>query len=268
MGSGATWGLVTATFAASFVEFVEALTIVLAMGMTRSWRAALVGTAAAALALAGFTSVAGYALVNWLPESALQLLIGSLLLVFGLQWLRRAVLRSAGLEALHDEAAVFGREADAARAAGADTRLGLDWFAFVVSFKGVFLEGVEVVFIVITFGLNADNVPLAAAAAAAAGAAVVAAGAVAHRPLTRVPENTLKYVVGLLLATFGTFWAVEGLGVFRDGGHSLEWPGGDWSLLMLLAGWLVVSRLLVRVLPAVAAGHTRRTRAHTFAETS
>jgi uncharacterized membrane protein len=252
MGSSATWGLLTATFTASFVEFVEALTIVLAMGMTRSWRAALTGTAVAVVALVGFTAIAGYALVNWLPRSALQLGIGTLLLIFGLQWLRKAILRSSGLKAMHDEEEEFREQAEAAARAGKDERFGLDWFAFVVSFKGVFLEGVEVVFIVITFGLNADNVPLAAGGAAAAGLIVLTAGAIAHRPLTRVPENTLKYGVGLMLATFGTFWAVEGLGVFQSGGESLEWPGDDWSLLALLAGWLLLSRLLIRVVPTVA----------------
>jgi uncharacterized membrane protein len=244
--------LLTATFTASFVEFVEALTIVLAMGVTRSWRSALWGTALAVVALAGFTVIAGYALVNWLPRSALQLGIGTLLLIFGLQWLRKAILRSAGLKSLHDEAEEFKEQAEAARLAGNETRYGLDWFSFVVSFKGVFLEGVEVVFIVITFGLNAHNVPLAAAGAAAAGVIVLAIGAVAHRPLTRVPENTLKYFVGLLLSSFGTFWAVEGLGVFRPGGESLAWPGDNWSLLGLLAAWFLLSRLLIRVLPGIA----------------
>jgi uncharacterized membrane protein len=252
VGSTATWGLVTATFTASFVEFVEAFTIVLAMGTLRSWRSALAGTALAVVALALFTAVAGYALVNWLPTSALQLGIGTLLLIFGLQWLRKSILRSAGLIALHDEEEEFREQAETARRASGETRLGLDWFAFVVSFKGVFLEGVEVVFIVITFGVNADNVPLAAAGAATAGVIVLIAGVVAHKPLARVPENTLKYVVGLLLSTFGTFWAVEGLGVFRDGGDSLAWPGEDWALLALLACWFLLSQLLIRLLPGIA----------------
>jgi uncharacterized membrane protein len=251
MGSTATWGLVTATFTASFVEFVEAFTIVLAMGTLRSWKSALAGTALAVVALAVFTAVAGYALVNWLPKSALQLGIGTLLLIFGLQWQRKAILRSAGLKALHNEEEEFREQAEAARRASGETRLGLDWFAFVVSFKGVFLEGVEVVFIVITFGLNADNVPLAALGAAVAGVLVLIIGVAAHRPLARVPENTLKYVVGLLLTTFGTFWAVEGLGVFRGGGGSLAWPGEDWALLALLACWFLLSQLLIRVLPGL-----------------
>ena len=152
-------------------------------------------------------------------------MFGTLLLIFGLQWLRKAILRGSGLKSLHDEEEEFRTQSEAARLAGDEQRYGLDWFSFVVSFKGVFLEGVEVVFIVITFGLNAHNVPLAAAGASAAGVVVLAAGAIAHRPLTRIPENTLKYIVGLLLASFGTFWAVEGLGVFRPSGDSLELAG-------------------------------------------
>jgi Ca2+/H+ antiporter, TMEM165/GDT1 family len=249
MDPGVTLGLLVATFTASFVEFVEALTIVLAMGATRSWRSALSGVAAAAVALAAFTAAAGYALTTWLPEALLQLVVGSLLLVFGLQWLRKAVLRSAGLLATRDEQAAFARQTAAAAGAGSGTRLGLDWFSFVVSFKGVFLEGVEVVFIVITFGLNAGSVPVAAAGAAAAGVAVVALGAVAHRPLARVPENTLKYGVGLMLASFGTFWSVEGLGIVRGADRSVHWPGGTLAILGLLAGWLLLSSVLVRLLP-------------------
>jgi uncharacterized membrane protein len=245
MGSGAVWGLAIATFVAAAVEVVEALTVVLAMGVTRSWRSALVGSGAALVALAGFTAVTGYALVTWLPRSALQLTVGSLLLIFGLQWLRKAILRSSGHKAIHDEDEAFRKQTEAARAASRQQRLGLDWFSFVISFKATFLEGVEVVFIVITFGLNAGNVPVAVIAAAAAVVIVSAAGALARGPLTRVPENTLKYGVGLMLASFGTFWAVEGLGVLRAGGESLIWPGGDAAILALLAGWFLLSRLLV-----------------------
>jgi uncharacterized membrane protein len=248
LASASVWGLVTATALASFVEFVEAFTIVLAMGLTRGWRSTLLGTATAVVALALIIVVAGYTLIEWVPEAALQLVIGTLLLVFGLQWLRKAILRSAGLAAMHDEEEAFREGREAALRAARDRHLGLDWFAFVVSFKGIFLEGLEVVFIVITFGLNADNVPLAAAGAAVAGAVVLVLGALAHRPLSAVPENSLKYAVALLLATFGTFWAVEGLGVFSEGRKSLEWPGDDWALLALLACWLVVSRLAIRAL--------------------
>lgn len=258
MGDSAVWSLAAATFAASLVEMVEALTIVLAMGMTRSWRSTLWGVASALVALTLFTAAAGYALANWLPEAALQLTIGTLLLIFGLQWLRKAILRSSGRKAMHDEAEIFDEEVAAARAAGDEKRLGLDWFSFVVSFKGVFLEGVEVVFIVITFGLNADNMPVAIIGASSAVLVVLLLAVVIKTPLTKVPENTLKYGVGLLLATFGTFWAIEGLGIFSDGGHSLEWPTGDVVLLGLLLGWFGLSRALVSVLrvPAAPAKHT------------
>jgi uncharacterized membrane protein len=241
MGSGAVWGLAIATFFAATVEVVEALTIVLAMGMTRGWKSALAGTGAALVALVGFTAATGYALATWLPRSALQLVVGTMLLIFGLQWLRKAVLRSSGRKAMHDEAAIFEKQAEAARKAGDEQRIGLDWFAFVISFKGVFLEGVEVVFIVITFGLNAGSVPLASAGAAAAGVIVLVAGVLAHRPLTRVPENTMKFAVGLLLSTFGTFWAAEGLGVFADDGRPLAWPGHDLALLAVLAAWALLA---------------------------
>jgi Ca2+/H+ antiporter, TMEM165/GDT1 family len=230
-------GLLTAVFLASAVEFVEAFTIVLAMGVTRGWRSALWGAAAATAVLAVVTAVAGYALVQWVPEDTLRLVIGALLLAFGLQWLRKAVLRAAGRKALHDEEETFRREREAAEGAASEQRMGLDWVAFAVSFKAVLLEGVEVVFIVLTFGANADSIPLAAAGAAAAAAVVVSAGALLRHPLSRVPENTLKFTVGLLLATFGTFWFVEGLGG--------EWPGDDLALLGLLAFWWLASRATV-----------------------
>jgi Ca2+/H+ antiporter, TMEM165/GDT1 family len=238
-------GVVVATMLASGVEFVEALTIVLAMGTTRGWRSTWVGVGAALAALAVITVLAGYALQSWLPEALLQLVVGTLLLIFGLQWLRKAILRSAGLKALHDEDDAYRAEVDAARAAGDERRLGLDWFAFVVSFKGVFLEGLEIVFIVITFGLNADSIALASVGAALGGAIVLVAGFALHRPLARVPENTIKFAVGLLLSTFGTFWAIEGLGVFAEGRESLEWPGGDLALLAILALWCAVSWIAV-----------------------
>jgi uncharacterized membrane protein len=246
--SADTAGLVVSAFLASAVEFVEALTIVLAMGVTRGWRSTLAGVALALVALAGITALAGYALAEWLPESLLQLIIGTLLLIFGLQWLRKAVLRSAGLKARNDEDETYREELEAGRSAGEERRLGLDWFGFVVSFKGVFLEGLEIVFIVITFGLNADDVPAAAAGAAIAGVLVLGIGAIAHRPLAAVPQNTIKFVVGLLLSTFGTFWAVEGLGVFAHGGESLEWPGGDAALPVLLAVWAGFAWSAIRLL--------------------
>ena len=251
MGDHAMLSLLAATFIASFVEGVEALTIVLAMGLTRGWRSALAGVATAVAMLVVFTVAIGYALERWLRPDVLHLVIGVLLLIFGLQWLRKAILRSAGLKALHDEEAAFAEQTEAARRAGGQRKLGLDWFGFVVSCKGVFLEGVEVVFIVITFGLAARNVPAAATAAALAGLAVVTLGLVARGPLSRVPENTLKYAVGLLLTTFGTYWGAEGLGIWR-GGESLAWPGGVWATFVILAFWFVVSRVLVAWLPHLA----------------
>jgi uncharacterized membrane protein len=241
-------GLVLATLLASAVEFVEALTIVLAMGTTREWRSTWFGVGAALALLTVITAIAGYALLTWMPETVLQLVVGALLLIFGLQWLRKAILRSSGLKALHDEEETFRQEREAARAAGGERRLGLDWFAFVVSFKGVFLEGLEIVFIVITFGSNADSIGLAAAGAAGGGVLVLGAGLALHRPLSRVPENTIKFAVGLLLSTFGLFWSIEGLGVFTPGRDPLEWPGGDAALLALLAMWGLLAWGAVRVL--------------------
>lgn len=244
----ATWGLAVPVFLASMVEMVEALTIVMAMGTTRSWRSTLWGVAAALVALAAFTAAAGYAIVTWLPEAALQLVIGGLLLIFGLQWLRKAVLRSTGRKAMHDEEQIFADEVEQARRAGPVRSEGLDWFSFVVSFKGVFLEGVEVVFIVITLGLAAHNMPVAITAAILGCLLVTALGIALRHPLSRVPENKLKYGVGLMLAGFGTFWAVEGLGVLHDQHESLEWPGSDLAILLLVAAWFVLSRMLVLTL--------------------
>ena len=247
--SAATWGLLIATFVACFVEMVEATTIVLAMGFTRGWRSALLGTAAAIGALAVVTAIAGYAITTWMPKTALQFAIGTLLLVFGLQWVRKAILRASGRKAMHDEDEIYREEVELARtAAGAGADTGIDTFAFVVSFKGVFLEGMEVVFIVITFGLNAKNVPVAVVGALAAVVAVLGLAVALRRPLAMIPENTLKYVVGLLLCTFGTFWSVEGLGAFRSGRNGVSWPGGDVALLVVLACWFLLSRLLIAAL--------------------
>jgi uncharacterized membrane protein len=242
-------------FVACVVETVEALTIVMAMGFTRSWKSALIGSAAALGALAVVTAIFGYALANFLPESALQLVIGGLLLAFGLQWLRKAILRSSGRKAIHDEDKIYREEVEAARAAGA-TSSGIDLFSFMVSFKGVFLEGMEVVFIVITFGLNAHNVPAATVGALAAVILVVILGCMAKRPLSMINENLLKYAVGLLLASFGTYWSIEGIGIFRDGQESIVWPGKDLALLGLVVVWFLVSQGFVRALrrPAVTPG--------------
>jgi uncharacterized membrane protein len=213
------------------------------MGVARSWRAALWGTAIAAVLLALVTGILGTAIGSSISRPLLQLIVGTLLLIFGLQWLRKAILRASGLKAMHDEDAIFEEEQRAASAATGERRFGLDWYAFTISFKGVFLEGLEVVFIVLTFGANAHSIPLAATGAVAAGVIVIAVGVAVHRPLAAVPENTLKYVVGVMLASFG-----EGLGVFARHRASLEVPGGDLALLVLVGTWLAVSQILIRTL--------------------
>jgi uncharacterized membrane protein len=230
--------LFLAAFLASGVEMVEALTIVLAVGVTRGWRSTLLGVSAALLALAVLVAGLGPS-ISSIPIDVLRLVVGALLLVFGLQWLRKAILRASGYMALHDEDAIFAKERDEARRAG--VRGGIDWYSFTLSFKGVFLEGLEVAFIVITFGTAHKNgVGLAAAAAGAALLVVVAAGALLHRPLSRVPENTLKFAVGLMLTTFGTFWATEGAGT--------SWPGDDAALVPILGFFCLASLAAVRML--------------------
>ena len=227
--SGSEIGLVVSVFIACTVEAVEALTIVLAVGATRSWRSAMFGVGAALIALAAVTAALGPALTA-LPINVLRGVVGGLLLVFGLQWLRKAILRASGLKALHDEDAAFAQEAAAARAAGA-VGSGIDPYAFLVSFKGSFLEGLEVVFIALTFGSNQKNVPLAAAAAVAAVLVVAGVGAALRAPLTRVPENALKFVVGVMLTSFGLFWGGEGV-------HA-HWPGGETALLVIVPAVLL-----------------------------
>ena len=256
MNNAAVWGLIIAVFVACFVEMVEATTIVMAMGFTRSWRSALLGTAAALAALAVFTILAGYALANWLEPAVLKLAIGTLLLIFGLQWLRKAIYRYSGRKAVHDEDQIYREEVEAARAAG-ETKPGLDMFAFMVSFKGVFLEGLEVVFIVLTFGLSAranstgsglDPLWYATFGALAAVVIVLAIAVAARKPLSMIPENTLKYGVGLLLVSFGIYWSVGGLGAFFGEPEGIEWPAEDLALLVILAATFVLSRVLISTL--------------------
>lgn len=217
--------LVLASFLASSVEMVEALTIVLAIGVTRGWRSSLVGVATALVALAVTVAILGPALA-FVPIGALRVVVGTILLIFGLQWLRKAILRASGFKALHDEAAIYQRELSEAKSVGAVARAGLDWYSFTVCFKGVFLEGLEVIFIVLTFGSTQGSIPLAALGAAAAVILVGTAGVLVQQPLSQVPENTMKFAVGLLLTTFGTFWAGEGVGI--------QWPGTDAAILGIL----------------------------------
>jgi uncharacterized membrane protein len=218
--------LFLAVFLACAVEAVEATTIVLAAGTARDWRSAFTGTVAAVLTLAVIVGALGPAL-STLPLQGLRLFVGGLLLIFGLQWLRKAILRASGHKALHDEDQIFRDELRAAQAAPA-RRLGYvpDWYAFTLSFKGVLLEGLEVAFIALTFGTNQHDVPLAAIAAVAAVLAVAAVGALVRAPLSRVPENTMKFVVGVMLTSFGMFWGAEGAGA--------AWPGSDAALLVLV----------------------------------
>ncbi len=227
-----TFFLIASAFLASAVEFVEALTIVLAAGVTRGWRSALTGLGAATAALAVIVGALGPALTQ-IPISALRLIVGALLLAFGTQWLRKAILRSSGFKPLHDEEEIFARELAEARAAGRDERAGLDWYGFTLAFKGVLLEGLEVAFIVLTFGSTQGSIPLAALGAGVALVLVAVVGVAVRAPLARVPENTLKFAVGTMLTTFGIFWSVEGVGG--------KWPGDDASLPGILAFVLLIS---------------------------
>jgi len=218
--------LVLTVFVACAVEAVEALTIVLAVGLTREWRSTFQGMAAALVVLAVIVAVLGPT-VTLLPLTALRLFVGALLLIFGLQWLRKAILRASGYKALHDEASAYLREVAAAKAAPVSRRRWVgDWYAFTLSFKGVLLEGLEVVFIVITFGTNQHNLGAAVIGAAMAVVVVAVAGVIVRAPLSRVPENALKFAVGIMLTSFGTFWGAEGAGV--------TWPGNDAALLVLV----------------------------------
>jgi len=224
--------LVASAFLASAVEFVEALTIVLAAGLTRGWRSSLTGLGAATVVLAGIVAALGPTL-KLVPIDALRLVVGALLLAFGLQWLRKAILRASGYKALHDEEAIFAREAAEAQSAPSETRAGLDWYGFTLSFKGVLLEGLEVAFIVITFGSTQGSIGLAALGAGIALVLVATVGAVVHAPLSRVPENTMKFAVGVMLTTFGIFWSTEGVGA--------RWPGDDAALPVVLAFVIALS---------------------------
>ena len=231
--------LVLSAFLASGVEMVEALTIVLASGLARGWRSSLTGVAAATVALAVIVAALGPALTV-VPLSALRLVVGSLLLVFGLQWLRKAILRASGYKALHDEDAIFARELAEAEHAERVERAGLDWYGFTLSFKGVLLEGLEVAFIVLTFGSTQGSIPLAAVGAGAAIVLVAGVGVAVRAPLARVPENAMKFAVGLMLTTFGIFWGAEGAGA--------DWPGSDAALPGVLAFVGLLAAALVQVL--------------------
>jgi uncharacterized membrane protein len=226
------WLLASTSFLASAVEAVEALTIVLAVGMTRSWRSALSGAGWALATLAAIVIIFGPAIVRYVPFAALEIVVGLLLLIFGLAWLRKAILRYSGRKALHDEEAIYAREVRALRGApvtGTSDRLG-----FVTAYNAVLLEGLEVAVIVLTFGASsAAALRCAGLGAALAVLAVGGAGVALRRPLRRVPENLLKFIVGVMLTSFGTFWSGEGLGI--------AWWRGDWSLPLIVAAYVGVA---------------------------
>ena len=259
MNAGA---LFVAVFLACAVEAVEATTIVLAAGTARDWRSALIGVGAGLAVLAGVVGALGPALTA-VPLRDLRLFVGALLLIFGLQWMRKAVLRASGHQALHDEDKIFREQLAAARAADAkEVGVVADWYAFTLAFKGVVLEGLEVAFIALTFGSNQHDVPLAAVAAVSAVAVVAAVGVAVRAPLTRVPENTMKFVVGVMLVSFGTFWGAEGAGA--------RWPGSDAALLILVPAVAVFGLTLVALAKPMAKtkAASHRTASPTSAETT
>ncbi len=228
---------VTAAFLGSFVEVVEAFTIILAVGVTQSWRPAFIGTGLALAVLAVLVLALG-PLLGLIPIDLMQFIIGTLLILFGLRWLRKAILRASGFIALHDEEKAFAAETDSLRRQAADRRA--DFLAGTAAFKAVLLEGVEVVFIVIATGAGQGMLGYASIGAAAACILVLLIGLFVHKPLSAVPENSLKFVVGLLLSAFGIFWVGEGIGA--------EWPGADLSLLPIFAVLAIFSFVAVRML--------------------
>ena len=230
----------TPSFVASAVEFVEATTIVLAVGVTRGWRAPLLGTVAATATLAVIIGTLGVAIVMVVPEHLLKGVVGALLLLFGLRWLRKAILRFAGIVALHDEELIYQRQLAELRAQGLQKN-EFDWVGFLVAYKAVLLEGTEVAFIVIAFGAAGGTALTSAIAGAIlAGILVIALGVALRKPLTMVPENWLKFGVGAMLCSFGVFWFAESLG--------MEWPGDALSIPLIVATFLAASWLAIRML--------------------
>jgi uncharacterized membrane protein len=238
---------VTASFLGSFVEVVEAFTIVLAVGITRSWRPALIGAALALAVLAALVIIFG-PLLTLVPIATLQFVVGVLLILFGMRWLRKAILRSLGVIALHDEEAAFSKETTALRQQAGSTRA--DYLAGLAAFKAVLLEGVEVAFIVIAVGGAHGLTFYAGLGALAAFILVMLIGLLVHRPLSTVPENTLKFVVGLMLTSFGIFWTGEGLGA--------DWPGADLALIAIFAVVALTSYVIVRSMRNVMSASTAK----------
>ena len=236
---------ILASFMASLIEFVEALTVVLAVGTVRGWRAAIAGSVSALIVLCVLVAVFGQSL-SVIPLPVVQLVVGSLLLLFGLRWLRKAILRSAGLIPLHNEIAAYAEETALMRQ-NMLANVHWDKTAFLAAFKIVMLEGIEVVFIVIAIGASGQLILPATLGAIAALVLVVLLGLWLHRPLANVPENALKFGVGVLLTAFGTFWVGEGV--------HLVWPGADWAILSLIFGYFVIAHLLVWICRAQAGRH-------------
>ena len=232
------WAIVVAAFLAAAVEFVEAFTLVLVAGITTNWRSAILGALLAAAVLGVIVGTLGVALVTYVPIDVLRFVVGFLLLLFGLKWLKNAIQRYTGLKLIHDEQAAYEANLAAAPARGEPAKTGLDTFGVLLSFKSVLLEGLEVAFIVISFGgSGAGGIGNAALGALGAGVLVIAVGALVQAPLKRIPENSLKFVVGIMLTTFGTFWSGESFGI--------TWPLSDLFLLILAALYLVVSGLMI-----------------------
>jgi len=238
------WAVAIAAFLASAVEFVEAFTIVLVVGVTINWRSSLVGTFAAAATLAVIVGTLGVALVQYVPIGILRLVVGIILILFGLKWLKKSILRYSGLKALHDEEAIFEETMAELRARGETITPRLQPFGVALAYKAVLLEGLEVAFIVITFGSSisktatASGIGSAAIGATIAGLLVILLGALVRAPLKQVPENTLKFVVGIMLTSFGTFWAGEGF--------LINWA--DVFILILVALYLAASFILITAL--------------------
>lgn len=252
------WAIASAAFLASAVEFVEAFTIVLVVGVTINWRSSLVGAFAAAGTLAIIVATLGVAIVQLIPIDALRLFVGIILILFGLKWLKKSILRYSGLKALHDEEAIFEEKMAEIRARGETIEPRLQPFGVALAYKAVLLEGLEVAFIVITFGSSiskaatSSGILSASLGAAVAGVLVIAAGWLIKAPLTKVPENTLKFVVGVMLTSFGTFWTGEGFGY--------AWPLADLFIPILAAIYLLTSFLLVTWLRQVKRRQTESAR--------
>ncbi|MGP0030150.1 MAG: COG4280 domain-containing protein [Acidimicrobiales bacterium] len=243
MHTSSTLILVLAVFGASTVEMVEALTIVVAAGVSRGWRSALEGAASALVVLGLLVAIVGVPLVHYIPIDALRVLVGALLLILGLSWLRKAILRSSGHKALHDEDQIYAETVSDLRHRGAPPK-GRDGLAFAVAFKWVFLEGTEVVLIVISLGATQNRLGLAALTAGVAAVLVAGVGVAVSRQLSQVPENTIKTAVGIMLTSFGVFWVGEGAGV--------HWPGGDLAIPVLVGFFLLVTAASVRYMRTLA----------------